>query len=417
MKVSEVKVSSVDTATLAKDPEVQKALVALNQRLIKCTEEGKISPEAAARAFSRHADSGNIEALEALVLEVEKVERVKQDGEVITNMPERRTIVEAREVDPDEETDEVVEIQALKNEYFSALILPNEHIPTVTEKFIPIDLPSGNLFYGVDEVRAKPLGFSNMKKLSNILARQSLDIMVDAIAPCLSIDVRKLTQGDFIYFLYWLRTMSLPRTPITMKWRSRYGTFETLSIELTKLKEKRIKRSPELVEEFALFKESGFDTPRVYDMLAGSLYDHERFEMEDIWSIERVQYFAPLDGETFGGRMKRVEAMMEDSLALLEDLKDFREKFVHGVEEIAKVQADPKTFDPAKAVDYLTEQADRMEATISVYGFNQKMQEDVDSFREEAKELKKIIAEGGRAVPRIETIRCEIDALTFFSAV
>jgi hypothetical protein len=412
VKVSEVKISDA-----GQKPDTEAILTVLNDRLMKSVEAGKISMEAASRALAKFSSSGDTQAFEQLIIEVEKVERVQQEGDVITNMPERRGIVDAKETDPDEEEDEAFEAEVLKNEYFAAVILPDELTPEVKEKFIPIDLPSGNLFYGVNEIRAKPLGFSNMKKMSNILARQSLDIMVNAIAPCISIDIRKLTQGDFIYFLYWLRTMSLPRTPITMRWRSRYGTMESLSIDMTKIKENRIKLSPVKKKEFASFQAAGFDFPRVYDMLAASRYEHEKFEMEDVWTIERVQFFSPEAGETFGDRIDRVSEMMEDSLSLLEDLKDFRKLFEHGVEEIAKVQADPDKFDPVKAADHLEDQANRMEAAISIYGFDQKMQEDLISFREEAKEIRATLEKGGKAVPRIETIRCEIDALSFFSAI
>jgi hypothetical protein len=414
MKVEEVNIKSVDT----KSPDVENRLTALNTRLMTCADEGKVTAEAAAKMFARYSQNGDVAGLTALVIEVEKTERVKQEGQVVTNMPERRGVI-APVVEEEEagEGDDTAVIEDLLAQFYAAKIQSQQLQTVVTEKFVPITLPSGNLFYGVAEVRAKKLGFSNMKKLSNIMATKSLDIMVDAVAPCLSIDVRQLTEGDFIYFLYWLRTTSLPRTPITMRWRSRYGTTETLSISMTSLKENHIKKTKDKLGTLEIFKSMGFDMPRVYDMLAASTYNADRFDIDELFTIERVQYFNPAENETFGDRVIRVEALLEDELSLLEDLREFRKEFEHGVDEIASVQADTKTFDPAKAAEYLEMQAIRYEAALTVHGYDPKMEEDAEDFRQEAEEIKNKLKKGVGVIPRIEKIRCEIDALSFFSAI
>lgn len=436
------------------DEQLKKQRTALIDRANKCLADDKLD-ETTRNNLVKEIEGANSQRIQGLVGVIANIERsitlaerkkfdsIADDPNVVTN--EDRSL-KRKIVDPSPTPEAVPEIfveselpeelnlsdnsidpkeEALVayEEYLnSVLYQPSLIIPEVTDKFEELELPSRGLFYSNKKVMGKPMGFRNMRKLSMLLKNPHPSILMEAVSPCISMDLNLLTQGDFVYFMYWLRSKSLPRTPMTVNWISRYGTKERLSVSLSKLKENRIRLTNSTLEIFNKLKPYGVTMPKVFDMTLSAKFslDYDIDEVEQ-WTFDQVQYFNTEIGETVNGRIERVSDLLDDNLDVLTDLALFKETFEHGVEEVVTVQADPENFKPKEVINHLREQAARFilraEAMLEQTGSDGDFYREADDYAKEADHIENMLKKGERVIPRKEDVVVNIDPLSFFSGI
>lgn len=426
MKVEPVAPDAPTTEFIpASDDTPKVTMEDLKNRLDACVRNGQVSNEAAGAAFKDFSESENVFDFLAFVVNLEQrpktapqavVEQTEKSQIPVSNddMMPRKVVRSPSQAEPEDKRD----WERLKAEYDGATIVPPPMAEvSATEIFTPLDLPSQCILYDVGGVKGRKLGLQHMRKLHSLLTIQSPSILIEALSTTIDFDIQKLTQGDLTYLLYWLRSSSLPKSPMQVKWVSRYGTTETMVVNLSKLKEIRVPLTEESRERLEYFNGLGFDMPRVYDILAISRYDAVENPEVEQWVYEQSQYFKPLPGETVGQRLKRIEKLMDNDISLLEELKEFKTMFAHGVNETVDVQVDLNKFDPKEAIRNLTAAADRNDAALFRFGFDETIFEINQDYRKEIVEIEEKLEKGESVIPRVEKVDVNIDALSFFSAI
>lgn len=72
-------------------------------------------------------------------------------------------------------------------------------------KFDVTDLPSGGIPYAVKSIEVQPFRPRHMPYLSEALMMENLAPLIEAVDQVMDFDAYQLTDGDFYYFLTWLR--------------------------------------------------------------------------------------------------------------------------------------------------------------------------------------------------------------------
>ena len=108
-----------------------------------------------------------------------------------------------------------------------------------------IQLPSHCQPYEFNELRARPLETSEVKKVRISIDSQNYMGLYDTIGQCLSVHPKVLTLGDFWYVAAWLRINTYPSIPHRVDWEcSKCGSTNSKSLDLHGL------QSHELSEEY-----------------------------------------------------------------------------------------------------------------------------------------------------------------------
>lgn len=397
----------------------------LKARLLTCVAQKKLPLQIADQIIEKHGTPLEIANLlkyvdhyeSSLTMEEEEKFSKIRSGDV-ESVSNDDGLIPRKIVGEEDNKDEEVDSQLEYKKFLAAIIHRPYAVQGPTDRFQEIFLPSSNIFYGSQTVLGRKLNFENMRKLARVAKTPDPKLTVESIRDCLSIDIQTLTFGDFVYFLYWLRSVSLPKSPITLNWQSRYGTSEKMTVNMSKFKETRIDVTEELLEELEYYDNLGLTFPRVYDMTSTMSYDIDPEDPEvEQWVLEQVQYFKPLPGERVGARIKRFSETMDNDLSLLDELSVFKDKFNHGVEEIVKVQVDPKKFNPKEAIVHLRTEAEMLVKISEQEGFDAEAYKKADEYRKEAEEIEQKIEKGEGVIPRSEQLNVRIDLQSFFSGI
>lgn len=275
-----------------------------------------------------------------------------------------------------------------------------------------LELPSAYIFYDFQQAFARPLRVRELRKLSPVLRSGSVSTMLDVLASVISVDPRILTQEDFYYLLYWLRAKSFNKSPMVVKWTSRYGITDTTTINQTMLEETRL----EAGKHGQIFRDAskeGVDWPRMYDLESSENVDFDVVEPGMNWLYQHSRYFRPLPNETIRQRMDRVEEMTNDKL---EAARDVKMQLMHGVAEFVPVTLDKKKFDATKALATLE---DRAASLIQLQDEMQdaELQKTIDELVEEIDDIKAKTEKGVEVLPKPERTRAIVNISAFFPGV
>jgi len=275
-----------------------------------------------------------------------------------------------------------------------------------------IDLPSGYIFYDFKEMFARPFVVRELRKLSPVQRSNSISTMLDVIASVVSVDPRVLTQEDFYYVLYWLRAKSFVKSPMVVKWTSRYGINDVTTITQTMLEETKLNRD-EHEKIFLEASKQGFDWPRMYDLDSSGNVDFDVVDDGMTWLYQHSRYFKPLPGETIRQRMERVDVMGNE---MLETARDVKMKLYHGVTEFVPVTLDKKKFDVEKVLATLEERA------AQLIKLNEELEDEaltktIEELVEEINDIKEKTAQGVDVLPRPERTRAVVNISAFFPGV
>lgn len=112
-------------------------------------------------------------------------------------------------------------------------------------QFRTIDgLPSNYHYYDFKELRVRPFVWVDVRDLGIARANNNMRYLLEVVGRCISVPLRVLTVGDFIYICYWLRLNSYPKSPVVVTWGCRYCEHENLtkihtrSVKIIELEEK-----------------------------------------------------------------------------------------------------------------------------------------------------------------------------------
>lgn len=345
---------------------------------------------------------------------------------VFTNTSNARVSSSNIEKEDEEDEEEIerkskAEMENEFNEFMNSKLLNSRAWTVPDDKFEELAVPSKNLFYDGHKVMARKLPFSSMRKLYRVFKLQQPNLLIEALSPCVNIPVEMLTQGDFLYLMYWLRTVSLPRSPLSFTWVSRYGTNETMNVDKSILVENRISFTNEVMEELKSFenlRKIGLTMPRTFDTILKARFDIEDNPNLEDWALGLSEMLFPLENETVEGRLNRLENYLEDNVEDIESFQRFKSIFTHGVDETVEVQADPKKFNPKEASVFLRKQAETLlREAENLNIFDAEINKEAESLVGEADEIEKTLSEGGWVIPRVEKRQIQINPLSFFPSL
>lgn len=284
--------------------------------------------------------------------------------------------------------------------------------------FVRLELPSRCVPYSFDSVSARPLNVGDI--ISVISAGRDLTGLLDALAPALNQDIRDLTAGDLRFLMYWWQRNSLPATPYTINWVSRYGNRCKSVVNTSTLKPVELKMTR---DEYAVFRSKGIIFP--------SLRDAEAIDTIDLtppqrFLAERAQYVyvdendIPADVNPMTYRMEVLSSM---PLSFLEDVREFSKLVDHGINETLSVV--DENFDPKTAVSqlrkgaadltvYISEMEDRREVEV----ITDKIRDMLDEADEIEALLPKMEADPLFMInPRKESVVVNLTPQDFFSEI
>lgn len=269
----------------------------------------------------------------------------------------------------------------------------------VDVRYTRVSLPSKFIFYPFDDLQMRPFEVRDLSKLSRAQAEDNLTILIDVMDGVIDQDIRMLSVADFYYLMYMIRIWSYPRSPFTLKWRSKYGNNNEHTINQTNLKIKFPKID---ADQYQAWVDRGYTIPTVRDM---EIFQTETLDPEFKWQYERAQY---LVGATIKEKVERLN--QPDGIALLEDIRDFSQLLDHGVDETLEL-AD-RAYNPHQQ---LADMAQRMEQ-LTALGLkkNPETQSMFNHIKQEHDILEKKLRSRMPVVADTEVIRISIDVMTFF---
>lgn len=302
-----------------------------------------------------------------------------------------------------------------------------------SEGFTRVGLPSHCRPYANKDIFVRPLFCGELAALSAATSNNSFTMMIDALSPAINVDIRTLTGSDFQFLMYWWRLNSFLNSPYTFRWRSRYGNQNSKVLTKSNQTIVELAMTQDEVDEYAN-KGIRFSTIRDEE----ALRDMKDVPEADRFLMARAQYVAlspEEDAEALATGQwftKRIEKLKKSNIAFLEDVRDFKEKSVHGVKETFDAETDDK-FDPAKAVIFLrdmaadfAERVDTADASETVETVEAWMEKARD-YAEEANEIEAKLEENVRLqemgepmlsiLPRKEVIALSVNVLDFFPKV
>jgi len=333
--------------------------------------------------------------------------------------PEEEEEIKSAVVDLEEEEVEISPLE--REEAIRALnnVIKVKARPPVAEhvtsgKFEFMNLPSSYIFYDFDSVFVRPFNVGDLRRMSVAVRTLSQSMLMDIVAGCMTQDPREFTPQDFYYILYWLRSRSYPKTPMTVRWASRYGVMDDAIVNRSDFKEVRLNTDKK--ELFTDMYKRGFNYPRLYDVESSdgldwaSLVKDEEYDGYD-WLYSRSQYFTAQENETIIQRMKRIE---KNDVSDLEEARDMMLQLKHGVEERLPVRLSASKFDPKAAVEMLETKANSLMLMSSP---TPEILAIVADYKAEIKEIRETLEKGGDVKPREEFTTAPLDIRSFLSGL
>lgn len=276
------------------------------------------------------------------------------------------------------------------------------------DRYQSVSLPSGFIFYDFDTIRIRKFEIRDLAKMHRVVQNQSQKMFREVIQSCVDRDINLLTPGDFKYTCFWLRLNSYPKTPMTVKWRSKYGNENTAQV----LKDKLQSYAPSITkEQYEKYKAEGFTVPT---MKFSYIFDEELNDDDD-FLYSNAQYFA---GNTWEEKLKNLDNYVNtNGLESLNNIKDFDELINHGVQEELTVV--DSSFDPLVYRNTLENRLTKLKNKIDT--LNEEEEEVVmlqllyDATEKELNKLNARLEAGEEVLAEPETIFLEVDATEFLS--
>jgi len=249
------------------------------------------------------------------------------------------------------ESSEATDIKSNLDTKQDAKFQPSE----VTDKYQSISLPSGFIFYDFDTIKVRKFEIRDLAKMNRVVQNESTKMFKEVIQNCVDRDINLLTAGDFKYICYWLRLNSYPKSPMTVKWLSKYGNENISQVRKSELQV----YAPEITEkQLAKWREEGFEVPITK---FSNIFDTE-LESDDEFLYSNAQFFR---GDTWEEKIHTMEDYLEkNGLEALNKVKEFDDLIDHGVKEELTV-VDSK-FDVDEYIKVLKTRIEKMKKAVDI---------------------------------------------------
>lgn len=281
--------------------------------------------------------------------------------------------------------------------------------------WMQVDMPSMGLAGYPAKLWVRKFGVPDLARLGAARKLNSYSHTVSAIGQTVhKIPVGLLTPGDFDYLMSWHEINSLAKTPKKVRWQSRYGHTNDLTIDQYTRQTINIENISRVLE----LQAQGYDFPRVGDELWRlHMVDAEQFNEPDNETEFGLATFAKVDDPTdFPSKLAKIRAMT-DNLDFYEGLDEWRTVANHGVKTTVNLTCGK--FDPLTAIEDIKRSLAMMDAAMSVGEFDEISQEQVQSLLTELSHLTKLASANqlANATPVQEEVIVPLDVNNFFPYV
>lgn len=231
-------------------------------------------------------------------------------------------------------------------------------------KWQRLDFPSRNVFYLdlKEDIYVRPLSVATVNNIYKSIERQSPALYFDALNEHISIDIRDLTYPDFVYFCYWLRIESFPKTPYTFNWVSRYGNTNTVVMQTLPFKVHELQMTR---EEYLEYRALGIVMPSLREAeVLSNMNEEDEGDRENRWAVNYAQYVDkgdhPLDQNLMRYKLDRL--LSNPDASFIETIQEFSDKVTHGIDEVLVLR--DQHFTIGKAISYLEGMVETMTELI-----------------------------------------------------
>lgn len=278
--------------------------------------------------------------------------------------------------------------------------------------WLPVDMPSMGLAGYPAQIQVRKFGLPDLARLGAARKLNSYSHMVNAIGATIhDLDVRLLTHGDFDFLIYWHAINSLPKSSTKVRWTSRYGYVNELTVDKT-MRKTIVIEDANKVEEL---KAKGYDFSRVGDTLWRlHMQDINKFnDPENEIEFGLATWIKVADPLNFESKLAAIRGMA-DSLEFYEGLDNWREVANHGVIDTVKVTCEH--FDPLQAIDRVSHAISLLDSATTISEYDDSVDKQLRSLLEELAKLRKLEFEGRLAEAKAEEeeIIIPLDVNNFF---
>jgi hypothetical protein len=255
----------------------------------------------------------------------EHIEREDQIREETSNIPQYESVLEINETRVEGE-------------------LPNDGY-----SWERVYLPSqGKL--GYDSITLRPFSTQEILQLHRVRISKNESSLFDIINTCAhDFDIRTLPLGDFRFVFYWLKLNSFTKNPFTIKWTSKYGNANTLTLNKSDLEIIPLDIDPDDIEYYIA---KGFCVPTLRDGEEFNRYLNKiKDETERASTEYEVSYAQFIQGKSIA---EKLEILRDPSRTTPDDLieiLEFSNCLNFGVKETVSVK-DAK-FNALEAIEFL----------------------------------------------------------------
>jgi hypothetical protein len=278
--------------------------------------------------------------------------------------------------------------------------------------WLAVDMPTMGLAGYPARIYVRKFGLPDLARLGAARKLGSYSHLVSAIGQTLhKVPVGLLTHGDLDYIMNWHEINSLPKSAKKVRWRSRYGHNNELTLTETTRTTINIENAARVEELMA----KGYDFPRVADELwREHMVDAGKFNDPENETEYGLATYAMVDDPTnFEAKLAKIR---EDtnSLDFYEGLQEWRSVANHGIKTQANLCC--AHFNPLTAMDDIKQSLALLDASATVGEFDEEMQAQTSSLLQELASLRKLDNQGliATATPQAEEVTIPLDVSNFF---
>lgn len=280
-------------------------------------------------------------------------------------------------------------------------------------KYQKVMPPSQCIFYkhfDAEDLQLKRIDVPTQRLITQAKQTNDISLLIDAMGSTVKpgMDIRDVTLEDWFYILYWHKYNSYNKTPLIMRWTSKYGNENRYIIKESDLKYINPSITAEQYKERYLDKGVCVPTLRDWELLNTP----NDLNQEDMDTVLRAQYFV---GDTIE---EKVDNYFEhgDTLEYLELIEEMKAETTHGV--VHTVDVVDALFDPYKYVKQRREYCDAIQIEADSYKDSPALyyvyKEHADEVDAEVTTLEETLKNGGQVRAEVETQPVRFNALDIF---
>lgn len=196
--------------------------------------------------------------------------------------------------------------------------------PNIDDSWTTIILPSNGTEGYKSEVKVRVLKVRQAAQISEAIESKNFSLFLDILDNNIELPIRRITQKDLRFFMFWLKENSYPNTPITLEWISKYDNKNITTIGKCASEYIKCTASQEAINKFKSLK---MRSPLVAD---AEYRQASNFNRQDKWLWNYAKYF---EGDTLDDKLNNLDNVPDyDSL-----ITELDKEFDYGIEEYVTV--------------------------------------------------------------------------------